>query len=134
MSSVVDAVKRVKVIPFGVGGPETAARYKPAETGNLGWVTAYRWYHVEPYVEGKTRDVDYYRHPDFDGQTVCPHCEHILHVHGFIDVPPDYGLGFVVPDHGYVVCPGDWIVKDWLGVSRAMKPDVFKMIYGSEKP
>jgi hypothetical protein len=44
--------------------------------------------------------VRYFRHPEVNGESVCPDCHKTMHEHGWIDSYPA----------GSTVCPGDWIV------------------------
>jgi hypothetical protein len=72
--------------------------------------------------ERKARDwegdvVRRYRHPYTKGSSVCAHCLHTMHNHGWIDSGA----------HGRVVCPGDWIVTA-NGAHFPLKPDVFKAV------
>lgn len=67
--------------------------------------------------EGKV--VRYFRHPGVGSQTVCPHCERIMHWHGWIDTL----------EGGHTVCPGDWIITGVKGEYYPCKPDIFKMTY-----
>lgn len=76
------------------------------------------------YIHGKNGErflseghvVRYYRHPDVDGESVCPHCSNIMHYHGFIDTGGD----------GSVVCPGDWVVNHDKGEYRVLDCHEFK--------
>ncbi|MEV6401287.1 hypothetical protein AB0M39_42045, partial [Streptomyces sp. NPDC051907] len=52
----------------------------------------------QPGHEGRV--VRCYRHPEFPGDAVCPHCRLQLRIHGWIESGDD----------GHVVCPSDWIV------------------------
>jgi hypothetical protein len=49
----------------------------------------------------------------------CPNCHKALRLHGQIDHPK--GM--------YIVCPGDWVIKDNLGNHRSCKPTLFKSLY-----
>jgi hypothetical protein len=71
--------------------------------------------------QGEGKVVRYYRRPEpeFDGQRPCPHCNHIMYLHGWIDVPQD----------GRVVCPGDWIITGDDGQFYPCKPDIFEQTY-----
>lgn len=44
--------------------------------------------------------VRYYRHPDCNGESICPTCGNTMHYHGFID-----------SGEGQTVCPGDIIIE-----------------------
>jgi len=67
--------------------------------------------------EGKV--VRYYRHPGYRGESRCPHCQYIMHDHGWIDSGGD----------GKVVCPGDFVVTTHRG-HHPMKPEAFMAIFG----
>lgn len=60
-----------------------------------------------------------YRHPDYDGQSKCPECGFILHVHGWIDTL----------EQGHRVCPGDYIITGVKGERYPCKPDIFVETY-----
>lgn len=64
--------------------------------------------------------VRYFRRPDVPGIQICPHCEHDMHVHGWIDASDR------------TVCPGDWVIRDELGEYFPMKPFAFVAIYEPE--
>ena len=82
------------------------------------WVLrAFQWWSVAAFDENRPRIVDYYRHPDVGSQVVCPHCNHIMHDHGFIDES----------GREQVVCPGDWILMP--GKPVAMKPIAFEDLF-----
>ena len=68
-----------------------------------------------PFI-GEGHIVRYYRHPSINGQTKCPHCEHIMHDHGWIE------------ESGCVVCPGDWIVRV-NDVHYSVKRGTFEALY-----
>jgi len=82
-------------------------------------VEAYQWFQVSEFIEGHSRDVDYYRSPSIDGQEKCKHCDVIMHDHGWIDTL----------EGGHIVCPGDWIIKGIVGEFYPCKPDVFEKTY-----
>lgn len=82
-------------------------------------IQAYQWKEVSPFVEGVTRDVDYYRHPDLDGKHQCQHCNRIMHDHGWIDTL----------EGGHIVCPGDWVITGIKGEKYPCKPDIFDATY-----
>ena len=63
--------------------------------------------------------VRYYRVPHLDGQTRCPHCNEIMHLHGWIDTI----------EGGHTVCPGDWIITSTEGKRHPCKPDIFEATY-----
>ena len=88
-------------------------RKKPIE------VEAYQWFKVSKYIEGETRDVDYYRHPYLDGQLNCPHCSNIMYNHGYMDTL----------EGGHIVCPGDFIITGIKGEKYPCKPDIFEKTY-----
>ena len=67
--------------------------------------------------EGKV--VRYYRHPQVSGKSICKYCGITMHEHGWIDTG----------EHGYTVCPGDWIIKGFDGIYYPCKPDVFALLY-----
>ena len=69
---------------------------------------------------GEGKVVRYYRRPEgqFSGQNVCPHCEHFLKYHGWIDQDQD----------GRVVCPGDWIITLENGRHFPVKPLLFEVL------
>ena len=46
--------------------------------------------------------VRYYRNPNIDGTSLCPHCGKTMHEHGWIDNNTELG---------YTVCPGDFIIN-----------------------
>ena len=64
-------------------------------------------------------DVGYYRTPDRDGQRICPKCDHIMHDHGWLETH----------NGGVVVCPGDVIVTECLGVKYLYANVVFESVY-----
>ena len=82
-------------------------------------IDAYQWFTVSKYIEGVVRDVDYYRHPNISGKTVCKHCGIIMHNHGWIDTL----------EGGHIVCPGDWVITGVKGEKYPCKPDIFKETY-----
>ena len=82
-------------------------------------VEAYQWFKVSDYIEGKTRDVDYYRHPEVCGSSSCKHCGEIMYLHGWIDTL----------EGGHIVCPGDYIITGIKGEKYPCKPDIFKETY-----
>lgn len=82
-------------------------------------VDAYQWFKVSEYVEGVERDVDYFRHPDISGSTLCSKCNRPMHDHGWIDTLED----------GHNVCPGDWIITGIKGERYPCKPDIFEATY-----
>ena len=53
--------------------------------------------------EGKV--IRHFRRPDISGWVKCITCGYTLHEHGWIDSG----------GKGYIVCPGDWIVKSKKG-------------------
>ena len=63
--------------------------------------------------------VRYYRHPRMDGQTVCAHCNLIMHVHGWIDTL----------EGGHTVCPRDWIITGIKNEHYPCKNDIFLATY-----
>jgi hypothetical protein len=67
--------------------------------------------------EGKV--VRYFRRPDVSGESLCKHCQHTMHVHGWIDTL----------EGGHIVCPGDWIITGVKGELYPCKPDVFAKSY-----
>jgi hypothetical protein len=67
--------------------------------------------------EGKI--VRYFRCPDVSGDSLCKHCNRIMHIHGWIDTL----------EGGHIVCPGDWIITGLKGEHYPCKPDIFKMKY-----
>lgn len=82
-------------------------------------IDAYQWFKVSDYVEDVRRDVDYYRTPQMDGQTLCKHCAVIMHDHGWIDTL----------EGGYIVCPKDWVITGVKGEKYPCKPDIFEATY-----
>ena len=60
-----------------------------------------------------------YRHPRVPGDSLCLHCGHQMHDHGFMDT--------LEGDH--TVCPGDWVITGWLGERYPCKPDIFEATY-----
>lgn len=82
-------------------------------------IEAYQWFEVSSYVEGQTRDVDYYRRPNLDGQRPCQHCRITMHAHGWIGTL----------EGGHIVCPGDWIITGVKGEKYPCKPDIFTATY-----
>lgn len=82
-------------------------------------IEAYQWFKVSDYVEGKTRDVDYFRHPDISGKKECEVCGVTYHNHGYIDTL----------EGGYRVCPKDWIITGIKGEKYPCKPDIFEETY-----
>lgn len=85
-------------------------------------IEAYQWDRVSDYVEGKERDVDYYRTPDLDGKDECKHCGNTMHSHGWIDTL----------EGGHIVCPKDWIITGVRGEKYPCKPNIFKETYYTE--
>lgn len=111
----------------------------------LNYVEAYRWFQngdhpndydkeKEGFENGEFRNwtgaevkakgwegqiVRYFRNPEFEGTSHCPHCHKTLHEHGWIDTP----------EVGYTVCPGDWIISDINGRYVPCKPDLFDATY-----
>ena len=67
--------------------------------------------------EGKT--VRRFRRPDVSSDTICKHCGHFMHVHGWIDTL----------EGGHIVCPGDWIITGVQGEHYPCKPDIFDATY-----
>jgi hypothetical protein len=61
--------------------------------------------------------VRYFRHPGEDGCTKCPHCSHMMDIHGWID------------KGDFIVCPGDWIITGADGIFYPCKPDIFSKTY-----
>ena len=96
-------------------------RKKPVIVDAFQWyeVDAFQWFEVCPYVEGEKRIVNYFRHPNIPGNSVCPHCDRMYHDHGFIDTLAG----------GHAVCPGDWIITGVLGEHYPCKPDIFQKTY-----
>lgn len=82
-------------------------------------IEAYPWLKVSEYAAGETRDVDYYRTPDLDGDMPCKHCSEIMHNHGWVDTL----------EGGHIVCPGDFIIKGVQGEFYPCKPDIFEKTY-----
>jgi hypothetical protein len=82
-------------------------------------IEAYQWFAVSEYVEGITRDVDYFRHPQIPGTTGCKHCRKMMHDHGWVDIL----------EGGHKVCPGDWIIKGIKGELYPCKPNIFEATY-----
>lgn len=99
--------------------PVVIEAYQWTENGCLPWdeselitVTA------EPFLsEGKC--VRYFRRPDISGDTLCKHCELVMHFHGWIDTL----------EGGHIVCPNDYIIKGVKGEFYPCKPDIFEMTY-----
>ena len=60
-----------------------------------------------------------YRVPELDGQTICKHCRHIMHWHGWIETL----------EGGHIACPGDWIITGVQGERYPCKPDIFEATY-----
>ena len=72
------------------------------------------------YQRLEGRVVRFYRHPEHQAEDHCPHCDHIMHHHGWIDTKQD----------GHVVCPGDWIINDpSMDGYYPCKPSVFAAVY-----
>lgn len=82
-------------------------------------IDAYQWFKVSDYVEGETRDVNYYRTPELDGKNRCKQCDIIMHDHGWIDTL----------EGGHIVCPGDFIITGIKGEKYPCKPDIFERSY-----
>lgn len=59
-----------------------------------------------------------FRHPQIDGQSRCPRCTNLMHIHGWIDA-----------NTPYVVCPGDFIVTELDGAFSPYKPNLFSMLF-----
>ena len=60
-----------------------------------------------------------YRDPSTYGDTICKHCGGMMHDHGWIDVP----------NGGYPICPGDWIITGEDGYYYPSDPVSFEMTY-----
>ena len=82
-------------------------------------IDAYQWFKVSPYIEGKDRDVDYFRHPEVPGTNKCMYCNDIFDNHGFIDTL----------EGGHNVCPGDWIITGVAGEKYPCKSKIFEATY-----
>ena len=63
--------------------------------------------------------VRYFRHPNYDGKSVCGQCGHTLHEHGWIDTL----------EGGHTACVGDWIITGIKGETYPCKDDIFKATY-----
>lgn len=59
--------------------------------------------------------VRYFRHPGISGETICPECNKIMYVHGWIDSG----------ENGITVCPGDWVLTDKDNKISVCKPNNF---------
>jgi hypothetical protein len=68
-------------------------------------------------LEGKI--VHYYRNPSSPGADKCAYCGRMFHDHGWIDTL----------EGGYIVCPGDWIIKGIKGEFYPCKSDIFGETY-----
>lgn len=64
-----------------------------------------------------------FRSPDMPGATVCDKCGHIMHNHGWIDIP----------DEGLTVCPSDFIVTTEEGEVYPCPAGIFATTYNIEK-
>lgn len=82
-------------------------------------IEAYQWFEVSEFDKNVIRDVDYYRHPNIDGQNDCKHCSNIMHNHGWIDTL----------EGGHIVCPKDWVITGVQGEKYPCKPDIFEKTY-----
>jgi len=94
-------------------------------------VDAEQWFEVtydrEPGVNTTPiyhLDVGYYRTPDLDGQSVCKHCQFVMHDHGWIDTH----------DGGRVVCPGDRVITEVNGEKYPCNDELFRATYEAEEP
>ena len=63
--------------------------------------------------------VRYYRTPALDGQNKCKKCNKKMHAHGWIDEPKG----------GYIVCPGDWVIKNTEGEYKPISNKLFHSLY-----
>ena len=63
--------------------------------------------------------VRYYRHPQIDGELLCPKCKYTMHDHGWVDTL----------EGGHIVCPGDWIITGIEGEYYPCKPGIFSSTY-----
>lgn len=70
---------------------------------------------VQWYKKGDHPAVRYYRTPEINGQSKCPHCGVTMHKHGWIDKA----------DAGHTVCPQDWIIDNGSGEFYPCKPYIF---------
>lgn len=86
-------------------------------------IEARQWYKVSDYKEGVSREVDYFNHPNIDGNKKCEVCGEIMNNHGFMDTL----------EGGHRVCPGDYIITGVKGEKYPCKPDIFKQTYEEVK-
>lgn len=56
--------------------------------------------------EGKL--VRYFRHPEVDGQAICPECGKTYHEHGWLEDKNVHR--FILRDIPGLVCPGSWLI------------------------
>jgi hypothetical protein len=68
-------------------------------------------------------NVGYFRHPEISGLSACPHCDKLMHEHGYIDTL----------EGGHRVCPGDFIITGVKKEQYPCKPDIFEMTYEEVK-
>ncbi len=66
--------------------------------------------------------VQYWRTPEGEAQTLCKHCDRMMCEHGWIDTL----------EGGHNVCPGDWIIEGIKGEFHPCKPDVSEATYEAE--
>lgn len=80
-------------------------------------ILAERWFGFES--EGFVH-IDIKRHKKFqDDNALCEHCGIVMRKHGWIETR----------ESGYIVCPGDWIIKGNKGEFYPVKSSVFKSLY-----
>ena len=102
-------------------------------------IEAHRWWkngdHPEDYSENSALQrlpaecrkyhnwegavVRYFRHPSIPDYVLCTLCNHTFHRHGWIDAEGE----------GHRVCPGDWIITDFVGGHYPCKPAIMEQRY-----
>jgi len=84
------------------------------------FIEASRW-----FKGGDHPIVQRYIAPDTDGQGKCNRCDYVMNEHGWINTEKVIGA----PEDGYIVCPGDWIIKDVHGRYYPADPVYFEQVY-----
>ena len=63
--------------------------------------------------------VGFFRHPTMPDYVLCAQCKQPFHMHGWIDAEGE----------GHRVCPGDWIITDFVGEYYPCKPAIMEQRY-----
>jgi hypothetical protein len=78
-------------------------------------VEAHQWFKNGDHPE----EVVHYCRFSVERRTLCAHCGQAMLKHGWIDASAD----------GFVVCPGDWIIKEATGEFYPCRPEVFDVTH-----